>query len=129
MQHAASLLTKLKSQGLTSGELACGAWKQAVGRRLSERTHAVGMVRQTLVVEVEDAVWQRQLHALRHQILANLDHVLGPGVVTAIEFRIGIPRRAPQRETGSATGSDEAARISDPVLRRLYRESKRQSQA
>jgi predicted nucleic acid-binding Zn ribbon protein len=122
-------LTKFKSQGLTPDQLACGAWKQAVGKRLAERTRAAALVRQTLVVEVEDAVWQRQLHSLRHQILANLGRVLGPDFVTAIEFRIGIPRRAPQREMVSTAGGDEAARITDPVLRRLYLESKRQSQA
>jgi hypothetical protein len=128
MERAASLLTKLKSKNLAIEDLARAAWPAAVGKRLAERTRATHMVRQTLIVEVEDAMWRQQLNPLRFQILQNLAKILGSPSVTDVEFRIGVARRPPQRETGTATpaasSQDEAERIPDMVLRRIYKQSR-----
>ncbi len=130
MERAASLLARLKSKNLPVEELARAAWPTAAGKKLASRTRATHMVRETLIIEVEDAVWRQQLHALRFQILRNLGRVLGPDVVRDVEFRIGVPRRPPQRETlvspdAAAGKRDEADGIDDPVLRRIYKQSRR----
>ena len=131
MQRAATLLAGLKADGVEIEDLARAAWRKAVGPRLEQRTRAACMVRSTLVVEVEDAVWQRQLNAIRGHILGNMAKLLGPGHIADIEFRIGVPRRPAQREEASPSPglfadntADEANRIADPVLRRLYREDR-----
>ena len=129
MERAARLIAKLKTTNLDPDDLARAAWPKAVGVRLEKRTRPLQMVRTTLVIEVEDAVWQRQLNAIRGQILKNLAGLLGQGMITELEFRIGVPRRMPQREEMAAqpalSSVDEADRIGDPVFRRLYRESRR----
>ena len=129
MERAARLIAKLKTTNLDPDDLARAAWPRAVGARLEKRTRPLQMVRTTLVIEVEDAVWQRQLNAIRGQILKNLAGLLGQGMITELEFRIGVPRRMPQREEMAAqpalSSVDEADRIGDPVFRRLYRESRR----
>ncbi len=110
--------------------------------RLEKRSRAtlrvLKLVRGKLVVEVEDAIWQRQLHTLSSQILGRLRKVTGNAVVTDLEFRIGIPRRAVQRaestELFSAkntpeANADEAETILDPVLKKVYRLSRKKATA
>jgi len=133
LERAAALLSKLSTKGLPLEDLARAAWPKAVGDRLGQRTRAIGLVRRRLVVEVEDAIWQRQLTGLQKHILQNLDQLLGPGQITELEFRIVIERRPVQREEAAAQPStppgasgDEAERIADPVFRRLYRKSRRE---
>lgn len=128
MQRAGRLLAKLKAKSLEPEAIAIAAWKQAVGARLERRTRAARLVRTTLVVEVEDAIWQRQLHAISPHILRNLAALIGPEVVTGIEFRIGVARIGPQmaveRAPVAPLFADEADRIADPLLRRLYVDSR-----
>lgn len=90
------------------------------------------MVRETMVIEVEDAVWRQQLTALSAHLLKNLEQVMGPGMVQSLEFRVAPARRPPQREeiaAAPAAVSDESDRIADPVLRRIYRQSRARSGA
>jgi len=112
---------------LSTEEMVVAAWPAAVGRRLAVRTRAVAMVRSRLVIEVEDSLWQRNLYLMRHQILAKLGDLLGGNAPGDLEFRIGIPRRPPQREDSAVR--DEADAISDPVLSRIYRISRRKAGA
>ena len=65
MERAGRVLGKLKlaKQSVSDEELARSAWPAAVGKKIALRTQAVTLVRTRLVVEVEDAVWQRQLWA------------------------------------------------------------------
>lgn len=129
MERAASLLPRLKTKNLAVEDLARAAWPKAIGSRLEKRTRVLNLVRSTLVIEVEDAVWQKQLHAIRYHILANITSVLGAGHVTDLEFRIGIQRRPVARETEKAVAGplyvDESDRITDPVLRKIYRQKRR----
>lgn len=131
MERAASLLTRLKSRNLPVEDIARAAWPQAAGKRVAARTRAISLVRQTLVVEVEDIVWRQQLNALRGQLLTNIARILGSSAVESIEFRVGIPRRPPQREelAASVAQADEASAIADPVLRRIYRQSRNRTGA
>ena len=109
------------SDVITSERIACGAWKKAVGKRLGERTRAVKLVRDRLVVEVEDEIWRRNLWSLRYQILKNLEKAIGPDIVADVEFRVMPPRREPQRETLPALRPfDEASEIADPGMRRIF---------
>ena len=124
MERASRLLGKMKIPRETycAEELACAAWKQAVGKRIAAHAHPSKLVRTSLVVEVEDEVWRMQLYALRGQILSNLAKHIGQGHVDDLEFRV-VPRRLGPQRAAMATGGieDEADRISDPGLRRIYR--------
>jgi hypothetical protein len=124
MERAAKSLAKLKATGVVSpDDLARAAWPAAVGKRLADRTRPLRMVRTTLIVEVEDAVWQKQLHYLRQQILTRIGQVLGGGVIEDLDFRIGVPRRPPQM----ASTRDSAEMVIDPVLRMQYDRAKKKA--
>ena len=127
MQRAASLLGKLKmpAGSGTPEERARAAWAVAAGPKIARRTLAASLVRGTLVVEVSDIVWQRQLNTLRHFLLRNLAETLGEALVTEIDFRPMPKRRAPQK----AEVARPAEGISDPVLALLYSQKKRREQA
>src|SRR5947209_19983415 len=124
MERASRLLGKMKIPRETycAEELARAAWKQAVGKKVAAHTHAAKLVRASLIVEVEDDVWRMQLHALSGQIISNLARHIGPGLVEDLQFRV-VPVRLGPRRAGSAAGGveDEAERITDPGLRRVYR--------
>ena len=130
MERAGRLVGKLKvSAGITDPETrARVAWAMAAGKKIAERTRPVNLVRGTLVVEVEDIVWQRQLNTLRHFLLRNLHKELGEPLVTEIDFR-PMPRRlAPQRaETARPVRIVDGIR--DPVLGVIYQQSKKKELA
>jgi predicted nucleic acid-binding Zn ribbon protein len=114
------------------------AWPLAVGKAIARHTSQVKLVRGKLVVQVEDAIWQRQLHTLTSQILDRLRKFTGNAVVTDLEFRIGIPRRTVQRAESTAVFApeitcqgqvDEAETILDPVLKKVYRLSRKKASA
>jgi len=140
MERASKLIRRLRLPGetITAEELASSAWADAVGKKIAEHTRAARMVRTTLIVEVEDRIWQRQLFGLSRQILTNLAERIGPGVVDDLEFRIMIRQPelpAPQRKEPQRAGhaaprvADEAELIADPVLRKLYKASRQRAGA
>jgi len=133
MQRASQLIRSLRLPAamISNEELACACWPQAVGKKVAAHTRAVRMVRTRLVVEVEDAVWQRQLFGLSRQILRNLEKSLGAGVVEDVEFRVMPRKREPERARRAAPGvaGDEADSIADPVLRSIYRSSRKKAMA
>src|SRR3954465_763582 len=123
MERAGRVVGKMKVA--TDEQLAQARCPRAVGKKIASHTGNVSLIRNRLVIEVEDAIWQRQLFTLRGQILARLEQVLGRQIVQELEFRIAIPRRAPQREEGTpsrlGTGTaDEADAIRNQGLRNLY---------
>jgi hypothetical protein len=105
------------------------AWPIAAGKKIAKHARATALVRNTLVVEVGDYVWQRQLSTLRHFLLRNLARELGPALVTEIDFRPTPKRRPPQP---AMTANRKAAPkhpvpdhgIQDPVLGPLFSRSK-----
>jgi hypothetical protein len=135
MDQAGRIIAGMKgASAVTSPErIACGAWKRAVGKRLAAKTNAVKLVRDRLVVEVEDEVWRESLWKLRFQILRNIEKEIGTEIVADLQFVVAPPRREPQRETGKAPivldNADESDAIADPGLRRVYRNSRRKRTA
>ena len=132
MQRAGSLIGKLKlSPELADPQArARAAWTLAAGKKIAAHTAASALVRGTLVVEVEDMVWQRQLNTLRHFLLRNLREVLGEEMVTEIDFRpmrhTAPERRKPQR---AESARRDANGIEDPVMALLYRQSQKRGTA
>jgi hypothetical protein len=142
MERAARVVNSSKITGkiLTDDELARAVWPAAVGKIIAAHTSRLRVVRNTLVVEVADATWQKQLFGLSRQILDRVQRASGSQVISEIEFRVGIPRREPQRADGSrsplasvsnqATNPvDEAEEIRDAVLKKVYRLSRKKATA
>jgi hypothetical protein len=110
------------SDVISHERIACAAWKKAVGKRIAVRTRAVKLVRTTLVVEVDDEIWRKNLWSLRYQILRNLEKSIGTEIVSDLELRVMPQRLGPQRENaGHELAADEADLIADPGLRRIYK--------
>ena len=137
MERAARLIKKnrLSQSVLSEDDMARAAWPCAVGKAIAAHTGKLWIVRSKLVVEVEDAVWQRQLYPLSAQIVERLRTVTGSDTIQEIEFRVAVPRRQPQRAAAldgspaDANPADESDAIRDPVLKRLYRISRKRASA
>ena len=132
MERASKLIRGLRLSGvITPDQLCCAAWPEAVGKKIAGHTRAAKLVRSRLVVEVEDHTWQRQLFALTPHILNNLEKTLGRGMVEDLEFRI-VPRRrdaATALQAVPGLAADDADAIADPVMRGLYKLSRKKAQA
>jgi len=109
----------------------CTVWAKAVGKNIAQRTRAVKLVRTTLIVEVEDELWRRNLRYLKGQILRNLIKAVGPDLVADVEFRVMPARETLQPADNALTlrPSDDADAISDPGLRRIYKAARRRQSA
>jgi Dna[CI] antecedent, DciA len=132
MERAGKILAKIKNRDTISPEeLARAAWHATVGKRIASKATPKALVRGSLVVEVEDAIWQKQLFHLRFDILAKLTSVIGGGIVAGLEFRIATPRRPPQAAPshGESASLDEADSIEDPVFRILYKQARKRATA
>ena len=129
MERAGKVIRGLKLGGdcLSAEDLVRAAWPQAVGARIARHTRPVALEERRLVVEVEDAIWKSQLETMRGQILERLKDVAGSENVRGIEFRQGVPRRLPQRAETARTARDEADGIENPILRRLYKASRKKA--
>ena len=134
MERASKLIRGLRLSGevITPEQLACAAWPEAVGKKIASHTRPAKLVRTRLVIEVEDHTWQKQLFALTGEILKNLDKTLGRGLVEDLEFRIVPRRREPEVARVAMPAlfaADDADAISDPVLRDIYKQSRKKAQA
>jgi len=132
MERAGKSLAKLKlSDAISTEELAVAAWSAAVGKRIASHATAKTLVRGSLIVEADDAIWQRQLFHLRLPILAKLADVLGGGIIRDIEFRLATQRRPPQpaQRLNEPKSSDEADQIQDSSMRMLYKQARKKASA
>ncbi len=133
MERAIKLLgqSKLAGQCISEEQLAIAAWERAVGKKIAAYTRPVSLVRDRLVVEVDDDIWRQQLYRMRGQIVDRLAKVLGRPVVESVELRVGTKRRAPGRETHPVGRLEEGggAKIADPILSKLYEASRRKETA
>lgn len=135
MERAGRLIGKLKipAGSMSPEELAQAAWAPAVGKKIAAHTAATGLIRGTLIVEVEDMIWQRQLTAMLSQIMRRVQEITGTALVEGIAFRPMVPRRMPQRaESVRSTGAaslDEADGISDAIFRSMYKTSRKKASA
>ena len=129
MERAGKALAKLKlSDAISTDQLAFAAWPAAVGKRIAAHACPKALVRGSLVIEAEDAIWQKQLFHLRFDILAKLTEVLGGEIITDLEFRIAgaAPRRPPKsaKSHSETVSTDDADSIEDPVMRILYKQAR-----
>jgi hypothetical protein len=139
MERAARLIqnNKLSKKVFSEEDLTRAVWPAAVGKAIAGHTLRLTLVRTTLVVEVEDAIWQRQLFTLRGQILERLRRVTGSSeLVQDLEFRTAPKRRQPQRAESRQSPAtqadlpyDEADSIQDAVLKKVYRLSRKKATA
>ena len=67
---------------------AIAAWKHAAGDGLKGHAVPVKLQERTLTVAVADAIWQKQLHSMRGQLLFRVNSMLGRPIVSVIEFVI-----------------------------------------
>ena len=67
---------------------AIAAWKHAAGEGLKDRALPVKLQVRKLTVAVADAIWKRQLHSMRAQLLFRMNTLLGQPIVGEIEFVI-----------------------------------------
>ncbi len=119
---------------LDAEQVAMAAWDRAVGKKIAQHTRVRSLVRGKLIVETGEQLWQRNLFFMSQAILRKVQAALGPNVVTDIEFRCVPARKEPQRAeavTGAAKQAvdDDAERITDPGLRRLYRAARQRDTA
>ena len=131
MERASRVLGNVSfPQGTFTPEaMVCAAWASAVGRRIAAHARAVKLVRTHLIVEVEDGIWQRQLFVLREQIRRKISENVGADIVEDIEFRVMPARLGPRRAQHASAGADEANGIHDPVLRNIYKASRKRELA
>src|SRR5215510_563367 len=64
------------------------AWTNAAGEGLRHHAVPAQLQDRTLVVAVADSVWQRQLGAMKDQLLFRINTLLGQSLVSHIELRI-----------------------------------------
>ena len=137
MERAAKIIKKNKHsrQVMSDEDIARAVWPAAVGKAIASHTSRLKLVRNKLVIEVEDAIWQRQLHTLSTQIIGRLRTLTGSDAIEELEFRIGVPRREAQRAESLAPAllalqpdsDDESHRIQDPVLKKVYQLSRKRA--
>jgi hypothetical protein len=65
---------------------ALAAWKHAAGDGLKDHAVPVKLENRTLTVAVRDVIWQKQLHAMRGQMMFRVNSILGQPIVSTIEF-------------------------------------------
>jgi len=132
MERAGKALAKLKlSDAISPDQLAFAAWPVAVGKRIAVHAWPKALVRGCLVVEAEDAIWQKQLFHLRFQIMPKLIAILGDGIIRDLEFRVATPRRPPQAadSLGEPLSLDEADGIKDAAFRIVYKQARKKASA
>jgi len=111
---------------------AIAAWKRAAGSGLRNHAAPLRLEGKTLVVAVADAVWQKQLGAMKGQLLFRINSILGQPLVSQIDLRIDPRIASTQAATGSKTKvemldnevplelSSAATAIKDKQLRQLF---------
>jgi hypothetical protein len=138
MERAARLFSKDKrTRNILDEEgVAHSIWPAAVGKAISAHTSPAKLVRDKLIVNVADAIWQRQLNSLSRQIIDRMHKLTGSTAIQELEFRVAIPRRSVQRAEHREltppthiSAPDEADQISDPVLKKVYRLSRKKATA
>ncbi|MEZ5400136.1 MAG: DUF721 domain-containing protein [Bryobacteraceae bacterium] len=132
MKRVLQLLTGSKTgeRFLTPEQRILAAWPVAVSKVIARRTEAAAVRDGVLIVEVEDKLWQSQLKGLRGQILASIHRVTSGEEPKEIKFRVRAQRLGPMRETlpvRDKMPGDDADRIADPMLGRIYKAKRKRA--
>src|SRR5689334_3474098 len=96
-----SLPQVLKAAGNSSEvaeAAAIAAWKHAAGDGLKEHAVALKLENRRLTIAVVDAIWVKQLTAMRGQLLFRVNSILGQSLVSALDFVIDPQRAKPRVE-------------------------------
>jgi len=67
---------------------ALAAWKHVAGEGLRDHAVATRLEEGTLVVEVRDPIWQKQLATMKRQLIFRVNSTLGQLLVKDIELRV-----------------------------------------
>ena len=65
---------------------ALAAWKHAAGDGLKDHTVPLRLEDRRLTVAVADAIWKKQMHSMRAQLLFRINTILGQPIVREIEY-------------------------------------------
>jgi len=84
---------------------AIAAWKHAAGDGLKDHAVPVKLENRTLTIAVADVIWQKQLHAMRGQMLFRVNSILGQPLVSTIEFVVD-PKVAKARPESQKPGDE-----------------------
>lgn len=77
---------------------AIAAWKHAAGDGLKEHAVPLKLENRTLTIAVADAIWQKQLHSMRGQLLFRVNSILGKPLVGVLDFVVDAKIAKAQRE-------------------------------
>jgi len=109
---------------------AIAAWKHAAGNGLKEHAVPFKLEDRTLTIAVADAIWQKQLHAMRGQLLFRVNSILGKPLVGALDFVIDsklakppVEQRAPEEPLDNEVPLElwsAASAIQDKELRKKF---------
>jgi hypothetical protein len=77
---------------------AIAAWKHAAGDGLKKHAVPLKLEDRTLTVAVADAIWQKQLHSMRGQLLFRVNTILGKPLVSALDFVVDPKLEKPPAE-------------------------------
>lgn len=129
MERAGRILARLKLPAgtITPEQLACRGWIATVGKRVAAHARPVRLCNGKLLLEVDDAVWQGHLKVLERQILDRLEEVIGPDIVSGLEFWLAVPRRLPQFAAEPDFRADSTSRARNGAPRSLQARRARNS--
>ena len=133
MIDAALLLPKLLERAGATREMAEAAaliaWKRVAGEGLANHATPLSLRSETLIVEVADDVWKKQLERMSRELTSRINKLLRREVVKAIEFRVNaklLKRNVPNSRSPQLTKPlpqsivSSAAAIEDSELRERF---------
>ncbi|MCZ2152534.1 MAG: DUF721 domain-containing protein [Bryobacterales bacterium] len=103
-------------------------WKTAVGGNIAKHSRVLQLRGSVLLVGVDDTVWKTQLDQLAPYIMERIRSTSGIEGIERVSFRVVAPRIRPKAAPATAASADEADRIEDPLLRSIYKDSRRKAQ-
>jgi len=109
---------------------AIAAWKHAAGEGLKDHAVPLKLEDRTLTIAVADAIWQKQLHSMRGQLLFRVNSILGKPLVGALDFVIDtklakrpVEQRVPEEPLDNEVPLElwsAASAIQDKELRKKF---------
>lgn len=66
-------------------------WPEVVGAAIAEHARIRSLRGTTLTVGVESGAWATELRYLEHEVLARVEAIVGPGVVTEMNVAVDAP--------------------------------------
>jgi hypothetical protein len=109
---------------------AIAAWKKAAGDGLRQHAIPIRLTDGTLVVAVADAVWQKQLGAMKDQLIYRTNSIIGQSLIKNLELTVDpeLTKSTPQNVDDKPSLDNQvplelwsaASAISDKELRQKF---------